>query len=241
MQEVELKAELREGFGKGPSYRLRQKGFIPAVYYGHGETNLHLSVDERDLLKAVSGVRGINQLMKLTINGKGSFNVLLKAFQAHPIKRNFTHADFIHVDLNQKIHVKVPIKIVGKAAGIKEGGILEHMTRELDVFCFPNKIPNSIDVDVSELAIGQNLHLNDIKLPDGVDPTNKLNVVIAAVIVQKEEEIVAAPVALAEPEVLTAKKVEGEGAGAEGKTEGKVEGKTEGKTEPKKEGKKEGK
>jgi len=79
MQEVELKAELREGFGKGPSYRLRQKGFIPAVYYGHGEKNLHLTVAERDLEKAVSGMRGLNQLLKLTIQGKGSFDVLLSS------------------------------------------------------------------------------------------------------------------------------------------------------------------
>lgn len=207
MSEIVLNGEKRTDLGKGDSYRLRQNGKIPAVFYGKGHENIHISVNPRELEKAVSTKRGMNALMQLKIDGK-EFHVLLRDYQAHPIKRNFTHADFVFVDLTKKIHVSVPVHLTGRPEGVKEGGILEQITRELDVLCLPNKIPDEILVDVTPLKVGQNLHLHDIKLPEGVEPRGKQDVTLAAVMAPKEEEVVA-PVAgapLAEPEVLTAKK-----------------------------------
>lgn len=205
-----IEATSRGGLGKSDAIKLRQKGSIPAVFYGQGQKNQHLVLNPKDLEKAVSSARGMNTLITLKVDGKSEFNVLLRDYQADPITRKFRHADLVHVDLTKKIEIAVPIHLEGKAAGVKEGGILEQVTRELLVLCFPNNIPNFISVDVSGLKIGQNLHLHDIKLPEGVEPHAKSDVTIASVFKPREEEIVApAATTLAEPEVLTAKKEEG--------------------------------
>lgn len=211
MEQFSLNAEFREKSGKGVARALRRMGKIPAVFYGKGAESLKLAVNPADLEKAVATEMGMNTLIKLKVAGKGDFDVLLSDYQAHSVRRNFLHADFKAIDLTKKLEISIPIHLVGRPEGVKEGGILEQVTRELAVFCLPINIPKQIDVDVSALKIGQNLHLDDIKLPQGVEPREKINATIAAVIAQREEEVVAAPAGpMAEPEVLTAKKVEGE-------------------------------
>lgn len=212
MDQVILEAVLRTKLGKGDAHQLRAKGEIPAVFYGKGAKNLHLAIKRRDLEKAVSSKMGMNTIIQLKVPGKGDFNVLLKTYQADAIKRDFTHADFITVDLTQKIEIAVPVLLTGKAVGVKEGGILEQVTREVTIFCLPTAIPKQIEVDVTPLKIGQNLHLSDIKLPAGVESHEKSDVTLASVVAPKEEELT--PGTLTEPEVLTAKKPE-EGEGAE--------------------------
>lgn len=210
MQQVAIQAELRVKFGKGASHQIREQGKIPAEFYGKGQENIHLIIHPKELEKAISGELGTNTLIELQIKDKGTHPVLLKDYQAHSIKRHFTHADFIHVDLAKKIKVSVPIHLVGKAAGIKEGGIVEQVARELEVFCLPNNIPKEINADVTHLKIGQNLHLHEIKLPEGITPVSKLDTTIALVIMPKEEVVAEPQAVMAEPEVTTAKKVEGE-------------------------------
>jgi len=226
MQIFEMSATVREGKGKGVAHRLRENGKIPAIYYGKGEENFMLVVDPKSLEKAVSGDSGMNTLIKLKVEGKGDYNVLLRDYQAHAITRNFTHADFIHVDLNKKITVSVPVHLTGTPVGVKEGGVLQQATRELEVQVLPTHIPKEIVVDVTGLKIGHNVHLHDIKLPEGAEVVGELDVTIASVLATREE-VVEAATTLAEPEVLTAKKADGEAAPAAGdkKAEGDAKAK----------------
>lgn len=234
MQQIELQAELRTKSGKGEAHRLRREKRIPAIYYGKGEENILLSVDPHILEKAVSGKGGMNALIKLKVNQKGDYNVLLRDYQAHPISRKFLHVDFVHVDLSKKIRVSIPVHLTGTPVGIKEGGILQHVTRELEVLCLPSGIPQEIPADVTHLKVGQNLHLHEIKLPEGVEAVGGTDATIAAVIAPREEELT--PGVMAEPEVLTAKKEEGEAGAGGGEEKGKAaapEGKGEAKKETK--------
>ncbi|MBX7149334.1 50S ribosomal protein L25/general stress protein Ctc [bacterium] len=223
MSQVTLNASVRDKTGGGASYQLRTKGFIPATYYGKGENNLNISVNPKELEKAISGDLGTNTLINLKVEGKGEYNVLLKDYQAHPIKRHFTHADFIKVDLTKKIRIAIPVHLTGRAVGVKEGGILEHVTREITVSCLPTAIPKEITVDITELKIGHNLHLSNLKLPEGVEAVAHSDLTIASVVAPREEEVVAAPVegaaaAPAEPEVTKQKApVAEEAAGKDGK------------------------
>lgn len=227
-----LEATMREGSGKGPSHRSRMKGMIPAVLYGKGQENLHIEVNPLKLEKIVHSKLGMNTLIRLQVAQKGEFNVLLKHYQAHAIKRNFTHADFYKVDAGQRIQVRVPIHLTGRAAGLKEGGILEQIARELTVSCLPTNIPESIDVDVTEMAIGVTLHLSDLKLPEGVIAVDKTNLSIVSIVAPREEAEPVAEVAQpAEPEVLTGAKDKEAGAEEGGVAKAPAEGK---KAEPKK-------
>lgn len=207
MQIFEMSATLRQEKGKNAAYRLRQEGKIPAVYYGKGEKNLMLTVDPRMLEKAVTGESGMNTLIKLKVEGNGDFNVLLKDYQANAITRYFTHADFIHVDLSKKMVVSIPVHLTGSAQGVKDGGVLQHVTRELEVLCLPTHIPKEIIVDVTNLKVGQNIHLHDVKLPEGSEVVGETDITIAAVLATREEAA-AEPTAMVEPEVLTAKKTD---------------------------------
>lgn len=231
MEQKTLNASLREKVGGGPSNALRLQGRIPAVFYGKNQTPIHLSVDASELEKAVSTDLGLNTILNLKVKDGGAFSVIIKDYQADPVDRHFLHADFISIDLSKKIRISVPIKLGGRPEGIKEGGILEQVTREIMVECLPMSIPKNLEVDVTPLKIGQSIHMNDITLPEGVELCEKTNLTIASVVAQKEEEPVAE--AMVEPEVLTAKKAEEK---EEAKTTGKDEGvKKESKGEQKKE------
>jgi large subunit ribosomal protein L25 len=166
----------------------------------------------------------LNVLFDLDIDGGQTLPVMLRDYQVDNVERSFIHVDFQKIDLTRKVKVEVPIRLVGKAPGVKEGGILEHLRRELEVFCLPTAIPEAIEVDVSNLNIGDTIHLHEVKLPEGIELPTLSDLTIAAVVAPVEEKI-EVPVegaALAEPEVIGAKKPEeGEAAEAEAKPEGK--------------------
>jgi len=218
MEQVTIQAEKRDKLGKGSSRQLRREGKIPAIFYGKGvKENLHLTVKTLDLDKAVSGEKGMNVLIQLKVDGEGEFNVFLRDYQADALLRKFVHADFVNVDLKEKIHIKVPIVLTGRCIGVKEGGILDQTTRELDLVCMPTNVPTQIEVDISALAIGENLHVSDIQFPEGSEYMGQdSNITIASVTEPKaekeptaEEAAAVDAEASAEPEVLTEKKVEG--------------------------------
>ena len=221
MQRQQLTASLREKTGKGIARQLRAKGSIPAVLYGQGEAATPLFVDSRDFTKAVSSASGINVIVDLKIEGKEQIPVMVRDYQAHVIDRHFLHVDFLKVDLSKKITVEVPIQLTGKAPGVKEGGILEHITRSIKVNCLPTAIPNSLTVDVSALNIGDNLHVHDLKLPEGVELVAGADETLAAVVAPVEEVVVAPETEVVQPEVLTEKKP---AEGAEGAKEGEKKG-----------------
>ncbi len=226
MDIIQLSVDVRNQQGKGAARKIRARGKIPGILYGKNSENILLEVDPKAIQSAISGTSGMNTVLEMNVPEKGKITVMLKDYQADNIRRQFTHLDFVRVDLTKKIHIDVPVEFVGKAEGVKEGGILEIIRRDLPVVCLPTAIPKSIEVDVSALKVGASIHVDDIKLPAGIEVPHEENFTVVSVVMPKEEEVAPVAAAPTEPEVLTAKKpAEGEEPKAEGKAEAKKEGK----------------
>ena len=191
-----LEAKPRTGSGKGIARRLRQQGLIPAVVYGRRlEAPEHIAVDPASIRKALATAQGLNTLIVLKIEGKGDQQVLLKDFQVDPVSRQMLHVDFLDVRENEPIKVKVPLVLVGRPVGVADGGILSQNRREIEVHALPSAIPEKIEADVSHLKIAQALHINDVKMPEGVKVLTRVNYTVAVVAVpEREEEKVAVAV-----------------------------------------------
>jgi large subunit ribosomal protein L25 len=189
-----LQAKPREGAGKGPARRLRAEGLIPAVVYGrHSKTAQQIAVDPLEIKKAVSAPARLNTLIQLKLDGQGERLVLLKEFQLDPVSRQMLHADFLEVREGERVKVNVPIVLVGKPAGVLAGGILSQARRQIEVLALPTAIPDKIEVDVSHLKMAQALHINDVKLPEGLAVRTTVNFTVAVVSVPEKEEVVAPP------------------------------------------------
>jgi len=193
--EFALGVELRKEQGKGVARKLRAAGRIPAVCYRRNAEPVPVSLDPKELdLLLRSASAGINTLIDLKVTGGGDFDgrqVLVKELQRDPISGAYLHADLYAVDLQQKIHVSVPINLSGTAIGVSlGGGVLDFATREIDVECLPNAIPEEFTIDVSEIEIGQSLHVRDIAIPEGVEVLNDPDVTVMSVVapVAIEEE-----------------------------------------------------
>ncbi|HCU23462.1 MAG TPA: 50S ribosomal protein L25 [Deltaproteobacteria bacterium] len=226
MERQQLSATPREKTGKGVARKLRAQGAIPAVLYGQGQSAVPLAVNLRDFTKALSGAKSVNVLLDLAVEGKEKIPVMVKDYQAHVIDRHFLHVDFLKIDLTKKVSVDVPVQLVGKAPGTKEGGILEHITRTLKIDCLPTAIPQFLEADVSALNIGDNLHVHDLKLPEGIELAEAGDLTIAAVVAPVEEVAATPETEVVQPEVLTEKKPAAE-EGGEKKEEKKPEKKAE--------------
>ena len=216
MGEFSLGVELRAEKGKGVARKLRASGRIPAICYRRNAESISVSLDPKELDRLLrSASSGINTLINLKVAGGGDFDgrqVLVKELQRDPISGAYLHADLYAVDLKQTIHISIPVQIKGSAIGVTlGGGILDHATRELDVECLPDAIPEEIAVDVSNLEVGGSIHVRDLEVPKGAailnDPDVSIVSVVAPTIV--EEEVVA--------EDAEAEGVEGEAA-PEGET-----------------------
>ncbi|HVM32887.1 MAG TPA: 50S ribosomal protein L25 [bacterium] len=224
MKQVSIAAKIRTARGSAQTRRLRAEGLVPAELYGHKETNQSIAVNGKDLNKILAASRGENVFFVLNVDGaKGEAPLaIIKELQYDKIKSSIIHADFHKVNMNEKIRIKVPVKIVNGdiADGVKEGGTLQIFMRTLEVYCLPNQTPESIQVDVLSLKVGEVIHISDLKLPEGVKATQDGVSVIVSVAAQAAEEVKAeaapgaavagAPAAAgaAEPEVITAKKKE---------------------------------
>jgi large subunit ribosomal protein L25 len=221
MSENAMSAELRQGTGKGVARKLRAQGRLPAVLYAHGKETLSITVDPHRLerLLATSDA-GINTLIDLAGDGGlGGRTVMVKEIQRDPVKGHMLHADLFEVDLTETITVHVPVHLVGMAKGVKFGGIVDHALRELELDCLPRSIPDEILLDVSELDIGDSLHVRDLALPAGVELRTDPDVSVVSVVAPAVEEEAEAPeegvVAAAEGEPAEAPEREGESAGEE--------------------------
>lgn len=163
MAEVKLSATKREGTGKGFARRTRSAGRVPAVVYGHGMTPLSVEVDRREFVTALQGEAGMNVLLDLDIVGeKGTTLVLTKELQRNPVRGTLLHADFIKIDRTQEVDVEVPLHAVGEAAGASEGGVVEHPVTMILVRARATEVPQSVEVDISALNIGDSLRIADI-------------------------------------------------------------------------------
>jgi len=171
-----------------------------------------LSVDANDLHRLVHTISIENTIVDLDLGSGEPYKVLIRELQRHPFRDEFVHIDFFHVAMDEKIQVEVPIVLVGTPTGVKnKGGVLDHQLRELEVFCLPGSIPEKIELEVSNLDIGDSIHVSDIQLPD-VEILTELDRAVVAVLaptVMEVEEV--AEEALAEPEVIgRGKEAEGE-------------------------------
>lgn len=168
MQRVELEVTARERLGKGPNRRLRAQGQVPAVLYGRGRPSVHLAVAKHTLERTLS--QGLNQLIDLAGAEEAAGRlVLLKEVQRDPVSQGVVHCDFYEVDTSEKIQISIPLHLEGRPVGVEMGGVLDTLVREIEVECLPLNIPDSLQLDVSALDIGDGLHASDLELPANVE------------------------------------------------------------------------
>jgi large subunit ribosomal protein L25 len=168
---IELNAELRTDTGKGASRRLRHANKVPAILYGAGKDPENLTLAQKDVQYELQHEAFFTQVLELNIGGKKQ-DVLLRDLQHHPYRHDILHMDFQRVEAKKEMHVNVPLHFINEdiAPGVKtEGGAISHVMSEVEVVCLPKDIPEFIDVDLSELHMGEIVHLSDLKLPAGVE------------------------------------------------------------------------
>src|SRR5204863_375305 len=245
-QTVILSATARDKTGKGAARQARFEKKVPAVVYGHGRSTQPVMVDALALEKALTGIEPESTLIDLTVDGKKS-RALIREIQRHPLRPDIIHVDFYEIKADEKVTLKVPVHLVGTADGVRNaGGVLDQVTREVEIEVLPEHIPDRVELDVSALKIGDSLHARDLSIPNAVILTGA-DLTIATVVPPRAEEV-AAPTAeatteVSEPELI--RKVregeegeEGEGAAPAAEEKGKgAAPKAEEKEKPK--GKKE--
>jgi len=191
MDQYTLSAQVRDRFGKESAKKLRQANQIPAVFYGPESDPTPLTVNYTDLEKLIKKSSGENIIIGLEIvkdKNRDKKQVMLKELQMDPIKNRFIHADFYEIRMDQELVIDIPITLINSPKGVKMGGILQHIRRELTVSCLPGKIVDQLELDVSELDIGDALHIGDIPLPEGITAVDEDNLTIATVVAPAIEE-----------------------------------------------------
>jgi large subunit ribosomal protein L25 len=191
MADITLAAEPRQEKGSRPAGRLRREGKVPAVVYGLGTDTMEVSVPARELAHILAGEAGSNTLITLQVDGDGVLT-LARQIQRHPTRGDLMHVDFIRIRRDVAVSAEVPVHLTGEAAGVRDGGLLEQLMFNLTVEAMPGNIPVALEYDVSELTIGDQLHVRDLVLGDGVATNVEPDVVVAQVAaprVTAEEEI----------------------------------------------------
>lgn len=217
MEQVTLTLEQRTQIGKGANRKLRATGKLPGVLYGLGKSAA-VTVDPRPLHRLLLTEAGMSTVLKLEGAGASGKSALVKDYQVDPLSRQLVHVDLLEIDTSKKINVTVKLNFVGKSVGVSEGGVLNIISREVEIKCLPISIPGHIDVDVTALKIGSSIHLDELKLPEGVEKASQQNpTLVSCVPPAKEEELAPNLTQAAAPEVITAKApAEGEAAAAAG-------------------------
>jgi large subunit ribosomal protein L25 len=204
MATVSFSATARDATGKGAARTLRSKGQIPAVIYGHGRAPQALSLNARDLDKLLGHIQAESTVIEVSVGGTTA-KTLIREIQRHPIKRQILHVDFQALVAGEKVTVNIPIVLTGVAEGVRlDGGVLDQTLRELEIEVDPSNIPDRIEIDVTNMVIGDSLHVSDLKVPAGVEVLNDPETSVA---------VLAAPRAVIE-EVPAAEAVEGAAEGA---------------------------
>ena len=224
MKQFTVSAEIRKEFGKNAARRLRRSGKIPAVVYGKAQEVLSLTVDPKQLGAILHSATGHNTIFSLDIQNQPPASVLIKEWTHDPIKGNLLHADLLRVALDKALQLKVTISAVGEPKGVKvQGGIFEFVLREVEIECLPADIPENITIDISDLEIGANLRVSDLRVDSKIKILSDPDLVVAHVISPKAEKVAEPGVepAVAEPEVIKKGKVTEEGEAAEAKVEDK--------------------
>jgi len=207
---VSLEGQVRPGTGKGPARSARRAGMIPGVIYGAGETPTALAVPKKEFELAVKNAGG-NVIVALKLDGKGEQTAIIREVQRDPISHAIIHLDFHHISLTEKVTVEVAVHLVGTPDGVKNGGgILEHITRTVEIECLPTSIPAHLEADVSALGIGDSIHVRDLVITNA-DVLSDPDTTIATVVpptVMTEAAAASAAGTSTEPEVIAKGKVD---------------------------------
>jgi len=218
-KDFKVQAKLREGRGKNDARRARRDGMVPITVYGGGAETVAAVAPARDLAAILRSESGRNTIFTIDVDGVGASEVMFHDRQIDPVKGRLIHADLARLVKGQKIDVTVPLHLVGEPIGVKEKqGVLEQIIREIEIRCEPREIPDTLDVDVSNLDVHDLLHVSDITVAEGIEILTDAEQVIATVGIVKEEVAPAVPAEgeePAEPEVIGKGKKEDEGEGSE--------------------------
>jgi large subunit ribosomal protein L25 len=201
-KDITVFAEVRASRGKNEARRMRSAGNIPAVVYGAFQDPVSIAVNPREILRIVRGSTGYNTIFNLSIQGVETTPVMVVDSQVDPLKGNLLHADFKRIDLSKRIRIAVPVHTEGEPAGVKvQGGLLEVITRAVEIECLPDEIPESFTLNVSELMIGQSVRASNIALSGSMKLVSAADSVVAHCVAMRAEEVApAAAEAVAVPE-----------------------------------------
>jgi len=200
MATIQLDSKKRTTIGKGSARKLRSMGRLPVILYGPETDSIMLSLDYKQLQKTLRGKSAESIIFDLRVDSNGKDNskrVMIKEIQKDPVTRDYLHVDFYEISMEKELEVDIPVYLVNTPIGVSEGGILEHIRRELKISCMPKNLVDKIEIDVSGLDIGQSLHIEDISFPPGLKSIEDGNLTIATVVaptieeekVEEEEEI----------------------------------------------------
>jgi len=186
-----LAAYLRKSTGKEAARKLRKNNQVPAIFYGPGTENVMLALDYLELERLLRQEGGENIILDLQVtsdSGTESKKAMLKDLQTDPVRDTYIHADFYEISMDKEITVAVPIQLINTPVGVTNGGILQHIRRELTITCLPDKLINVFDMDVSGLDIGDSIHIRDIELPEGITTAEEGHLTVAVMAAPTVEE-----------------------------------------------------
>jgi large subunit ribosomal protein L25 len=216
-----VEAQARIPGGKNANRRLRKSGKIPAVLYGPGKPPVVVSVNPIEVSRILHSESGRNTIFSLSVDGSEQNNAMVKDYQLDPVQGKLIHADFLEIAMDRLLELTVNVEVVGEAEGVKlDGGIMDIVTRSIEVECLPSDIPESIKVDVSHLKINDYIRVKNIQIDPKVKILTEPEVVVVTIVppIKEEVPVEAAPEAAAEPEVIKKGKVAEEGAAEEPKS-----------------------
>jgi large subunit ribosomal protein L25 len=210
----ELAAKPRTTRGNSPARALRRDGQLPAVIYGPGKETVAVKVSVYDLEQVIKKTKTLQVFVNLAIEGQSTRTAMLKELQRHPVSGNFIHADFYEVAMDRKINVMIPIVTVGQSKGVEVGGVLQVIRHEVEAYCIPSNIPEVIEIDITDLDIGESVHVEDIEVEGDVELVHDVNFTILTVLSIRKAD---------EEEAEEGEEVEGEGEGEAEAEEGAEE------------------
>lgn len=181
MSRLQLASEKRTNYQKSETKRLRREGRVPATVYGKDFEAQSVSVQEEEFMALLKVPGGRQSLIDLAVEGMGTQPVMIQEIQRTQISRKVLHVNFHKVNMNETTHVTVPVQLVGEPIALKLGGVLEQITSELEVRALPDRIPTHISVDASGLDLNDNLHVSDVKVPEGVEILTPADTVVAVI------------------------------------------------------------
>ena len=202
METQQLQAKIRKDSGSIKSRKNRKAGLIPAVLYGHKQESIMLSLDKKEFSKVIDArTKMVNLKMDSTEE-----TALIKEVQFDTFGKEILHADFIRTYLTERITTPVPVVLYGTSPGVKEGGVLDHVLKEIEIECLPAEVPDNIRIDISGLAIGDTIHIGDIELPGNVKALGSSDVIVVSVHLAAVEKEVTEEELAAGPEIISARK-----------------------------------